>query len=55
MCDCGSATKTTFHFLLQCQQYQTIRLELFHSIYNLDPELRKLSYGKLLQLLLYGF
>ena len=25
MCDCGSATDTTLHFLLQCQQYQTIR------------------------------
>ena len=36
MCDCGSVTETTKHFLLQCQQYQKIRLELLNSIYNLD-------------------
>ena len=47
-CDCGLATETTLHFLLQCQQYQTIRLELLNSIYNLDPKIRNLSYGKLL-------
>ena len=54
MCDCGSATKTTLHFLLQCQQYQTIRLELLNSIYDLDSEIRTLSNDKLLHLLLYG-
>ena len=37
MCDYGSATEITLHFLLQCQQYQTIRLELLNSIYNLNP------------------
>ena len=52
MCDCGSATETTLHFLLQCQQYQTIRLELLNSIYNLDPKIRKLSNDKLLHLFL---
>ena len=52
MCDCGSATETTLHFLLQCQQYQT-RLELLNSIYNLVPKVRKLSIDKLLHLLLY--
>ena len=54
MCDCGSATETTLHFLFQCQQYQTIRLELPKNIYNLDPNIRKLSNDKLLRLLLYG-
>ena len=53
MCDCGSATET-LHFLLQCQQYQTIRLVLLNSIYNLDPKIRKLSNDNLLHLLLYG-
>ena len=52
MCDCGSATETTLHFLLQCQQYQT-RLELLNSIYNLVPKIRTLSIDKLLHLLLY--
>ena len=54
MCDCSSATETTSHFLLQCQQYQTIRLELLNSIYNLDPKVKNLSNNKLLHLLLYG-
>ena len=54
MCNCGSATETTLHFLLQCQQYQKIRLELLNSIYNLDPKIRKLSNDKLLHLFLYG-
>ena len=54
MCDCGSATETTLHFLLQRQQYQTIRLVLLNSIYNLDPKIRKLSNDKFLHLLLYG-
>ena len=50
MCNCGSATETTLHFLLQCQQYQKIRLELLNSIYNLDPKIRKLSNDKFLHL-----
>ena len=54
MYNCGSATETTLHFLLQCQQYQTIRLKLINSIYNLDPKERNLSNDKLLNLLLYG-
>ena len=41
VCDCGSATETTLHFLLQYQQYQR-RLELLNSIYNLDPKIRNL-------------
>ena len=53
MCDCGSATEAILHFLLQCQLYQTIRVELLNSIYNLNPKIRKLSNDKLLQLLLY--
>ena len=53
MCDCGSATETTLHFLLQCQQYQAIRLELLNSIYNLDPKIRNLFTDKLLHFLLY--
>ena len=46
MCDCGSATETTLHFLLQCQEYQTIRLEPLNGIYNLDPKIKKLSNDK---------
>ena len=46
MCDCGSAIETTLQFLLQCQQYQTIRLELLNSIYNLDPNIMNLSNDK---------
>ena len=46
MCDCGSATETTLHFLLQCQGYQTIRLESLNSIYKLDPKIKKLSNDK---------
>ena len=53
LCDCGSATGTTLHFLLQCQQYQRIA-ELLNSIYNLDPKIRNLPNDKLLHLLLYG-
>ena len=53
-CDCGSATETTLHFNLQCQQYQKIRLELRISIYNLDPKINKFSNDKFLHLLLYG-
>ena len=52
--DCGSSTKTTLHFLLQCQQYQTVRLELLNSIYNFDPKIRNMSNDKLLHLLFYG-
>ena len=50
MCGCGSAI---LHFFLQYQQYQTIRLELFNSIYNLDLKIRNLSNDKILHLLLY--
>ena len=45
-CDCGSATETTLHFLFQCQQYQTVRLHLLNSTYNLDPNIRNLSNEK---------
>ena len=54
MCDCGSAIETTLHFLLQCQQYSTIRLELLNSIHNVDPKIKKLSSEKRLHLLLHG-
>ena len=53
MCDCGSATETALHFLLKCQQYQTIRLELLNIIYNLDPKIRNLTHDNILHLLLY--
>ena len=46
MCDCDSATETTLHFLLQCQEYQTIRLEPLNGIYNLDPKIKELSNDK---------
>ena len=39
-CDSDSTTGTTLHLLLQCQQYQKIRLELLNSIYNLNPKIR---------------
>ena len=50
MCDCDLATEIALQFLWQCQQYQTIKLELLNSIYNLDPKIRKLSNDKLLHL-----
>ena len=52
--NCGSATEAILHFLLQGKQYQTIRLELLNSIYNVDPKIRKLSNDKILHLSLYG-
>ena len=52
MCDCGKTTKTLLHFLLPYQQYQTLRLELLNSIYNLDHKISNFSNDKLLQLLL---
>ena len=36
-CDCALATETTLHFLLQCQQYQTRRLELISVFITLIP------------------
>ena len=37
MCDGGSVIERILHFLKRYQQNQTIRLELFTSIYNIDP------------------
>ena len=31
------------HFLLQCQLHQTVKSELLHSSYNLDPTIKNLS------------
>ena len=53
MCDSGSATETTLRFLLQCKYYQTIRLELLSSIYNLDSKIKTSSSDKLLHLNYY--
>ena len=53
MCDCAPALETTLQFLLQCWQYQTIRLELVNRIYNLDLKVRTLSNDKPFHLLLY--
>ena len=53
MCDCGSATETTLRFLLQSKYYQTVRLELLSSIYNLDSKIRISSSDKLLHLNYY--
>ena len=53
MCDCGSATETTLRFLLQSRYYQTVRLELLSSIYNLDSKIRISSSDKLLHLNYY--
>ena len=49
-----SSTETTLHFLLQCQKYQTMRLELLNSIHNLDLKTRILSNDKILRILFYG-
>ena len=48
------ATETILHFLLQCQQYHAIRLELLNSIYNLDPKIENLFNNKLLHSVLHG-
>ena len=52
--DWDSAIETTLHFLLQYQQNQIIRFELFKSICNIDPKIRNLFNGKLLHSLLKG-
>ena len=51
---CGSATEIILHFLLKSQQYQTIKLELHNSIYNVHPKIKNLSDDKRLPLLLHG-
>ena len=50
--DCSSATETTVQSLLQFQQYQSIRLELLNSTFDL--KMMNLFIGKHLHLLLYG-
>ena len=54
MCDSDSTTEITTHLLLQCQQYQTIRLEPLNSIYNLNPNNRDF-YTLLYEPNLYSF
>ena len=54
MCDYGSATGTTLHFLLKCCSLKQ-RLQLFNSICKLDTKMRNLSHGKLFHLLLCGW
>ena len=51
MCDYGSATGTTLHFLLKCSSLKQ-RLQLLNSICNLDSKIRNLSHDKLFHLLL---
>ena len=37
ICYCGSVTEAKLNFLLQCQQYQAIRLKLVNTIIILIP------------------
>ena len=53
MCDCGSATEATLRFLLQCQQYGTMKLGLLNNVYNLYSKIRNSSNDKCLHLFLY--
>ena len=54
MCSCGSDIESTMHFLLHCQNYSSIRLELLNSIYALHAIFKQYSDEKLLEVLLYG-
>ena len=54
MCKCGLETETTFHFLLRCRLYSTIRTELLDEIYTATPSLTNYPDEKLLNIRLYG-
>ena len=36
MCNCGTATETTIHYLLRCQLYSFQRPELLDGVYKSD-------------------
>ena len=54
MCDCGSETETTDHFLLCCPFFAINRRKLFNDLLKIDPSLRNLKDELLLDINLYG-
>ena len=53
-CSCGLEPETTLHYLLRCNLYSDLGIELFNDICNLNPALKNLSHEKLSNSLLYG-
>ena len=43
MCNCGTTTETTIHYLLRCRLYLAQRAELFDGVYKLDSTLQNSS------------
>ena len=59
MCDCGSETETTDHFLLHCPFFAINRQKLLNNLLKIDPSLidpslRNLNDKLLLDIILYG-
>ena len=54
MCCCSLEPETTPHYLLRCNLYSDLRTEFLNDICALNPNLKKLSHEKLLNILLYG-
>ena len=53
-CSCGLEPETTLHYLLRCNLFSDLRIELLNDICALNPTLKKLSHEKLLIINLYG-
>ena len=59
MCDCGSETETTYHFLLRFPFFAINRQKLLNNLLKIDPSLidpslRNLNDKLLLDIILYG-
>ena len=54
MCDCGSETETADHFFLRCPIFAINRQKLLNDLFKIDPSLRHLKDGLLLDIILYG-
>ena len=54
MCNCGTATETTIHYLLRCRLYSVQRADLLDGVYKIDSTLQDSSEDQLLIALLYG-
>ena len=54
MCSCGLEPETTLRYLLRCNLFSDLRIELLNDICALNPTLKKLSHEKLLNINLYG-
>ena len=54
MCDCGSETETTRHFVLRCPFFSKQRQELLNSLFDIDLSLSNLDEKSLLDIILFG-